>query len=104
MYHLYGPNIVKGANNKDWDVFSQDFRVEYKSSKKYREDVQSQWEEVEVLSNLSTDFELIGIIRGESKIIVLWRHTSSVMKGEILGRQNLRVEDGQLKVSGVWID
>ena len=62
-----------------------------------------QWANNKLLTSLSENQEVLGCIRRDKFITVLYKQKSNVLPGEFLGRLVLGVEGGMVKVFGATI-
>ena len=95
-------NLVKCSNIKDYGGFTKDFSSQMLYGANEVE-LGKQWANNKLLTSLSEKQELLGTIRRNQFITVLYKQTSQTMPGEFLGRLVLGVEDGLVKVFGATI-
>lgn len=92
--------IVRGSNKGDYSLFSREFTEEL-AGLITTERFESQRNEFPLLSSISENFEYLGCVKRETAITVLWKLTSTTLKGEFLGTVTLQEVDGVVKVVGV---
>ncbi|MBA6231434.1 MULTISPECIES: hypothetical protein [unclassified Colwellia] len=95
-------DIVKGANGKNWDLFSKHM-PETDQTDEAKQDVENQWEQVPLLTSLTDKKEFVGILRRKDSVLVLWRQWSSKEDGEFLGTLNLQSINSEVKSIGMFI-
>jgi hypothetical protein len=95
-------DIVKGANDKNWDLFSK-YMPESDKTDEAKQDVEKQWEQVPLLTSLTAKKELVGILRRKDSILVLWRQWSTKEDGEFLGMLSLQSEGTEVKSIGMFV-
>ena len=62
-----------------------------------------QWANNKLLTSLSDKKEVLGCLRRNSHVTIIYKQTSNTIPGEFLGRLVLGVEDGEIKVFGATI-
>ena len=95
-------NLVKSSNLKDYGGFTRDFSTQMLFGANEVE-LGKQWASNKLLTSLSEQQEVLGCIRRDSFITVLYKQKSDTVKGEFLGRLVLGVEGGLIKVFGATI-
>ena len=95
-------NLVRSSNLKDYGSFTRDFSTQMLFG---ANDVElgKQWANNELITNLNETYEPFGTLRRGDHITVLIKQTNKKIPGESLGRMDLGVEDGQIKVFGATI-
>jgi len=95
-------DIIQGANNKDWDLFSK-YMPEDEINSQAKNDIEQQWQQQPVLTSLSTSKEFIAILKRKNAVTVLWKHLSSADGGEYLGMLNLQTINSEVKSVGMFV-
>ena len=92
-------NLVKSSNMKDYGGFTRDFSSQMLYGANEVE-LGKQWANNKLLTSLSEKQNVLGCIRRDKFITVLYKQTSNVLPGEFLGRLVLGVE-GEESTEGV---
>ena len=95
-------NLVKSSNIKDYGGFTRDFSSQMLFGANEVE-LGKQWANNKLLTSLSDKKEVLGFLRRNLHITVLYKQTSNTVPGEFLGRLVLGVEDEEVKVFGATI-
>ena len=95
-------NLVKASNMKDYGGFTKDFSSQMLYGANEVE-LGKQWASNKLLTSLSEQQEVLGCIRRDNFITVLYKQKSDTVKGEFLGRLVLGVEGDLVKVFGATI-
>ena len=95
-------NLVKSSNIKDYGGFTRDFSSQMLFGANEVE-LGKQWANNKLLSSLSEKKEVLGCLRRNLHVTVLYKQTSDTVSGEYLGRLVLGVEDEEVKVFGATI-
>ena len=95
-------NLVKSSNIKDYGGFTKDFSSQMLYGANEVE-LGKQWANNKLLTSLSENQEVLGCIRRDKFITVLYKQKSNVLPGEFLGRLVLGVEGEMVKVFGATI-
>ena len=95
-------NLIKTSNQNDYGGFTRDFSSQMLFGANEVE-LGKQWANNKLLSSLSDKKEVLGCLRRNSHITVLYKQTSNSVSGDFLGRLVLGVEDGEVKVFGATI-
>ena len=95
-------NLVKCSNIKDYGGFTRDFSSQMLYGANEVE-LGKQWASNKLLTSLSEQQEVLGCIRRDNFITVLYKQKSDTVKGEFLGRLVLGVEGELVKVFGATI-
>ena len=95
-------NLVKSSNIKDYGGFTKDFSSQMLYGANEVE-LGKQWASNKLLTSLSEQQEVLGCIRRDNFITVLYKQKSDTVKGEFLGRLVLGVEGDLVKVFGATI-
>jgi hypothetical protein len=85
-------DIVRGSNEKTWDLFSRHMPKE-NANDEARADVEKQWEDNEYLTSLTETSEFLGVIRKTDYVLVLWKQKSTKVEGEFLEKLYLQEID-----------
>ncbi|WP_281561360.1 hypothetical protein [Thalassomonas sp. RHCl1] len=96
-------DIVKGANEKNWALFSKYMPAEG-ATDEARKDVEKQWQQVPVLTSLTTKREFVGILRRRDSVLVLWKQWSTKEEGEFLAMLNLQTINSEVKSIGMSVN
>ena len=105
IYELARPiwnNLVKSSNLRDYGGFTKDFSTQMLFGANEVE-LGKQWASNKLLTSLSEKQDVLGCIRRDKFITVLYKQTSNVLPGEFLGRLVLGVEGEMIKVFGATI-
>ena len=95
-------NLVRASNLKDYGGFTKNFSSQMLFGANEVE-LGKQWANNELLTSLSDKKEVLGCLRRNLHITVLYKQTSKTVPGEFLGRLVLGVEDDEVKVFGATI-
>ena len=95
-------NLVKSSNIKDYGGFTRDFSSQMLFGANEVE-LGKQWANNKLLTSLSDKKEVLGCLRRNDHITVLYKQTSNTIPGEFLGRLVLGTEDDEVKVFGATI-
>ena len=95
-------NLVKSSNIKDYGAFTKDFSSQMLYGANEVE-LGKQWASNKLLTSLSEQQEVLGCIRRDNFITVLYKQKSDTVNGEFLGRLVLGVEGEAIKVFGATI-
>ena len=95
-------NLVKCSNIKDYGGFTKDFSSQMLYGANEVE-LGKQWASNKLLTSLSEQQEVLGCIRRDNFITVLYKQKSDTVNGEFLGRLVLGVEGEAVKVFGATI-
>ena len=95
-------NLVKSSNIKDYGGFTKDFSSQMLYGANEVE-LGKQWANNKLLTSLSEEQNVLGCIRRDKFITVLYKQTSNVIPGEFLGRLVLGMEGEMIKVFGATI-
>ena len=95
-------NLVRSSNNKDYGSFTKDFSSQMLYGANEVE-LGKQWSSNKILTSLSEDQEVLGCIRRDNFITVLFKQKSNTVPGEFLGRLVLGLEGDMIKVFGATI-
>jgi len=95
-------NLVKSSNIKDYGGFTRDFSTQMLFGANEVE-LGKQWANNKLLTSLSDKKEILGCLRRNLHITILYKQTSNALSGEFLGRLVLGVEDDEVKVFGATI-
>ena len=95
-------NLVRASNLKDYGGFTKNFSSQMLFGANEVE-LGKQWANNELLTSLSDKKEVLGCLRRNLHITVLYKQTSKTVPGEFLGRLVLGIEDDEVKVFGATI-
>ena len=95
-------NLVKSSNIQDYGGFTKDFSSQMLYGANEVE-LGKQWANNKLLTSLSEKQEVLGCIRRDKFITVLYKQKSNTINGEFLGRLVLGVEGDMVKVFGATI-
>ncbi len=95
-------NLIKSSNQKDYGSFTRDFSSQMLFGANEVE-LGKQWANNKLLTSLSDKREVLGCLRRNSHVTVLYKQTSNTVSGDFLGRLVLGVEDNEIKVFGATI-
>ena len=95
-------NLVKSSNIKDYGGFTRDFSSQMLFGANEVE-LGKQWANNKLLTSLSDKKEVLGCLRRNLHVTVLYKQTSHAIPGDFLGRLVLGVEDKEIKVFGATI-
>ena len=95
-------NLVRSSNIKDYGGFTKDLSSQMLYGANEVE-LGKQWANNKLLTSLSESQEVLGCIRRDKFITVLYKQKSNVLPGEFLGRLVLGMEGDMVKVFGATI-
>ena len=95
-------NLVKTSNQKNYGGFTRDFSSQMLFGANEVE-LGKQWASNKLLTSLSYKKEVLGCLRRNLHVTVLYKQTSNTVPGEFIGRLVLGVEDDEVKVFGATI-
>ena len=95
-------NLVKSSNIKDYGGFTRDFSSQMLFGANEVE-LGKQWANNKLLTSLSDKKVVLGCLRRNLHVTILYKQTSNAMPGEFLGRLVLGEEDDEVKVFGATI-
>ena len=95
-------NLLKTSNMKDYGGFTKDFGTQMLFGANEVE-LGKQWANNKLLTSLSEKKEVLGCLRRNLHVTVLYKQTSNTVSGEYLGRLVLGIEDNLVKVFGATI-
>ena len=95
-------NLVKTSNIKDYGGFTKDFSSQMLYGANEVE-LGKQWANNKLLTSLSDKKEVLGCLRRNTFVTVLYKQSSNTVPGDFLGRLVLGVEDNEIKVFGATI-
>ncbi len=95
-------NLVKSSNIKDYGGFTKDFSSQMLYGANEVE-LGKQWANNKLLTSLSEKQEVLGCIRRDKFITILYKQKSNIIPGDFLGRLVLGVEGELIKVFGATI-
>tara|TARA_B100001175_G_C19113672_1_gene450978 strand:+ start:85 stop:435 length:351 start_codon:yes stop_codon:yes gene_type:complete len=95
-------NLVKASNIKDYGGFTRDFSSQMLFGANEVE-LGKQWANNKLLTSLSDEKVVLGCLRRNLHVTVLYKQKSNTVPGDFLGRLVLGVEDDEIKVFGATI-
>ena len=95
-------NLVKSSNIKDYGGFTRDFSTQMLFGANEVE-LGKQWANNKLLTSLSDNKEVLGCLRRNLHVTVIYKQTSKTVPGDFLGRLVLGIEDDEVKVFGATI-
>jgi len=95
-------NLIKTSNQKDYGGFTRDFSSQMLFGANEVE-LGKQWASNKLLTSLSNKKEVLGCLRRNLHVTVLYKQISNTVPGDFLGRLVLGVEDDEVKVFGATI-
>ena len=95
-------NLVRSSNIKDYGSFTKDLSSQMLYGANEVE-LGKQWASNKILTSLSEQQEVLGLIRRDNFITVLYKQKSNTVPGEFLGRLVLGLEGDMIKVFGATI-
>ena len=95
-------NLVRASNIKDYGGFTRDFSSQMLFGANEVE-LGKQWSNNKLLTSLSDKKEVLGCLRRNLHVTVLYKQTSKTVSGDFLGRLVLGIEDNEVKVFGATI-
>ena len=105
IYELAKPiwdNLVRSSNLKDYGGFTKDFSTQMLFGANEVE-LGKQWANNKLLTSLSDKKEVLGCLRRDLYVTVLYKQKSNTVPGDFLGRLVLGLEDNEVKVFGATI-
>ena len=95
-------NLVKSSNTKDYGGFTRDFSSQMLYGANEVE-LGKQWANNKILTSLSNSKVVLGCLRRNLHVTVLYKQNSNTVPGDFLGRLVLGVEGDEVKVFGATI-
>ena len=95
-------NLIKASNQKDYGGFTRDFSSQMLFGANEVE-LGKQWANNKLLTSLSNKREVLGCLRRNLHVTVLYKQISNTVTFDFLGRLVLGVENDELKVFGATI-
>ncbi len=95
-------NLIKSSNIQDYGGFTKDFSSQMLYGANEVE-LGKQWANNKLLTSLSEKQEVLGCIRRDKFITILYKQKSNILPGEFLGRLVLGMEGDAIKVFGATI-
>ena len=90
-------NLIKTSNQKNYGGFTRDFSSQMLFGANEVE-LGKQWANNKLLTSLSEEKVVLGCLRRNLHVTVLYKQTSTKLPGDFLGRLVLGEEDGIVKV------
>ena len=95
-------NLIKTSNQKNSGGFTRDFSSQMLFGANEVE-LGKQWANNKLLTNLSDKKEVLGCLRRNLNVTILYKQASNTIPGDFLGRLVLGIEDNEVKVFGATI-
>ena len=95
-------NLLRTSNQKNYGGFTRDFSSQMLFGANEVE-LDKQWANNKLLTKKKKKKEVLGCLRRNLHVTVLYKQTSDTVSGEYLGRLVLGVEDEEVKVFGATI-
>jgi len=95
-------DLIKASNMRDYSGFTKNFSAEMLYGANEVE-IGKQWASNKLLTNLSNEREVMGCLRRDLYVTVLFKQKSNTMKGDYLGRLVLGEEGDEVKIFGATI-
>jgi hypothetical protein len=95
-------NLVEGSNEMDYEKMSKHFSKSM-LEKADKDNLEKQWETIEVLTGLSTRREYLGCLRRGRFVTILWKQLSFKVQGDHLAKLILGTENDEVKIFGATI-
>ena len=95
-------NLVRASNMKDYGGFTKDFSTQMLFGANEVE-LGKQWANNKLLTSLTDKKVVLGCLRRNLHVTVLYKQTSNTVQGDFLGRLVLGIEDDEVKVFGATI-
>ena len=95
-------NLVQCSNSKDYSGFTKHFSAQMLYGANEVE-LGKQWTNNKLLTSLSDKKKVLGCLKRNLHVTVLYKQTSNTVPGDFLGRLVLGVEDSEVKVFGATI-
>ena len=95
-------NLIKSSNMKDYGGFTRDFSSQMLFGANEVE-LGKQWANNKLLTSLTDKKEVLGCLRRNLHVTVLYKQTSNTVPGDFLGRLVIGIEDDEVKIFGATI-
>ena len=95
-------NLVKSSNIKNYGGFTRNFSSQMLFGANEVE-LGKQWANNKLLTSLSNNKVVLGCLRRNLHVTVLYKQTSNTISGDFLGRLVLGIENDEVKVFGATI-
>ena len=95
-------DLVKYSNNQNYIGFTKHFCTEMMRGANEIE-IGKQWARNPLTKNLSTQKEVLGLLRRGEYVTIVYKQTNNKMPGEYLGRLVLGLEEDKVKIFGATI-
>ena len=86
-------NLIRSSNQKNYGEFTRDFSSQMLFGANEVE-LGKQWANNKLLTSLSNKREVLGCLRRNLHVTVLYKQISNTVPGDFLGRLVLGIEDG----------
>tara|TARA_Y100000816_G_C25767975_1_gene403252 strand:+ start:88 stop:438 length:351 start_codon:yes stop_codon:yes gene_type:complete len=95
-------DLIKSSNKKDYNGFTRNFSKDMLMASNEVE-IGKQWTRNEMLTSLSSETQVLGCLRRNKHVTVLYKQKSDSVDGDFLGRLVLGIEDDEVKIFGATI-
>ena len=95
-------NLIRTSNQKNYGGFTRDFSSQMLFGANEVE-LGKQWANNKLLTSLSDKKVVLGCLRRNFNVTVLYKQTSNTVPGDFLGRLVLGIESDEVKVFGATI-
>jgi len=95
-------NLIRTSNQKNYGGFTRDFSSQMLFGANEVE-LGKQWANNKLLTSLSGKKVVLGCLRRNFNVTVLYKQTSNTVPGDFLGRLVLGIESDEVKVFGATI-
>jgi hypothetical protein len=95
--------VIQASNSKDWKTFCKYQTSEEANDPENKKNVESQWKNSKLLTSLSLQREILGVMRRNDVALVYWKQTSTQIPGEFLASYHVREIDQEIKEVGFLI-
>ena len=92
--------VVKASNKKDWQTFCKYQTDEEANDPENKKNVLAQWKDSKVLTSLSLEREILGVMRRDDVALVYWKQTSTEVSGEFLACYHVKELGQEIKEVG----
>ena len=94
--------LIRTSNNKDYGGFTKNFSKQMLMGAD-EVTLGKQWAKSPILSKLSDKYYILGCLRRDEFVTVLFKQVSESVPGEFLGRLVLGMQDEDIKIYGATI-
>lgn len=106
IYDIVTPminDVIEGSNQKNWALFSKYQTQEELNNPDNRKNVETQWEQHELLTSLTSNREFLGVLRRDDMVQVIWKQKSIKEAGDFLACYAIQEIDNEIKEIGFRI-